>query len=82
MIGLRGKLPVLLQAELTECGLACVAMMAAFHGKPISMREARQHIVLSSKGATLADLIDIASALALSSRAFGSHLKTPAKEIP
>lgn len=69
MIGLRGKLPVLLQAELTECGLACVAMMAAFHGKPISMREARQQIVLSSKGATLADLIDIASALALSSRA-------------
>ena len=69
MIGLRGKLPVLLQAELTECGLACVAMMAAFHGKPISMREARQQIVLSSKGATLAELIDIASALAMESRA-------------
>lgn len=68
MIRRRGRLPVLLQAELTECGLACVAMIAAFHGKPISMCEARQQIMLSSKGATLADLIDMASALAFESR--------------
>ncbi len=31
------KLPVILQAERTECGLACVAMIAAWHGRHIDL---------------------------------------------
>lgn len=42
LIGWRNrKVPVVLQAERHECGLACVAMILASHGCHISMRELR-----------------------------------------
>jgi len=61
---LRGRrLPVLLQSEVAECGLASFAMVAAYHGHKIDLNGLRQRYALSLKGATLADLITIASSL-------------------
>jgi len=31
-LGLTAKLPIILQAEASECGLACLAMIAGYHG--------------------------------------------------
>lgn len=67
--GFRRKLPVVLQAEAAECGLACIAMITEFHGFHTDLRLLRQKFPISLKGATLAHLIKITRRLGLSSRA-------------
>jgi len=59
---------VVLQSEAAECGLACLAMVAAAHGNPIGLRELRRRHSLSLKGASLAQIIGIAEKLHLMSR--------------
>ncbi len=58
-----------LQAEATECGIACLAMVAAHHGLHLELRELRQRFPVSLKGASLSRIITIADALGLQSRA-------------
>ena len=53
----RGRLPVVLQTEAAECGLACLAMIAAYHGLQTDLATLRRRFSLSLKGATLADLV-------------------------
>jgi ATP-binding cassette subfamily B protein RaxB len=60
--------PVILQTEGAECGLACLAMVASFHGHCIDLASLRQHHSISLHGATLATLIHIATHLQLASR--------------
>lgn len=67
--GVRQKLPVILQTEASECGLASVAMIASFHGYEIDLATLRQKFSVSLKGMTLVNLIDIATGMELSSRA-------------
>lgn len=62
------RLPVLLQAEVTECGLACLAMVARYHGHDTDLAALRRRFTLSRKGATLETLIRIARALQFESR--------------
>ena len=74
-LGLQGhRLPLLLQTEAAECGLACVAMVAAHHGHHSDMATLRQRFSLSLKGATLADLVRMAGQLQLSARAVRAEL--------
>lgn len=54
---------VILQSESSECGLACIAMIASHHGQKLGIRELRQRFPLSLKGANLHRLISIASQL-------------------
>jgi ATP-binding cassette, subfamily B, bacterial CvaB/MchF/RaxB len=58
----------MLQSEVTECGLACIAMVAAFFGHRVNLTGLRHRFPISAKGATLADLVQIASDLQLASR--------------
>lgn len=51
----------ILQSEASECGLACLAMVATHHGCAIDLRGMRRAHPLSLKGATLSQLLDIAS---------------------
>ncbi len=80
----RTRLPVVLQAEASECGLACLAMVAAHHGQRRSLTELRALLSISLKGMTLRDLIDAADSLGLAARALRceldelQRLKTPA----
>lgn len=67
--GFRQKLPVILQTEASECGLAALAMIASFHGYEIDLATLRQKFSVSLKGMTLVNLIDIATNMELSSRA-------------
>lgn len=58
----------ILQTTVSECGLACIAMVANHFGYRIELFELRQRYVLSLRGATLADLVKILGKLAISSR--------------
>ena len=62
------KLPIILQTEVTECGLACLAMVARFHGHDIDLNVLRQKHMISMMGASLKSVISIADGLQLSAR--------------
>ncbi|HJV69942.1 peptidase domain-containing ABC transporter [Ideonella sp.] len=64
----RQTTPLVLQAEAAECGLACLAMVAGHHGHDIDLATLRARHPLSSRGATLADLMNVAGRLHLGAR--------------
>ena len=47
------RTPLLLQTEAAECGLACLAMVAGFHGHRIDMATLRARHSISLKGSSL-----------------------------
>ena len=49
------RLPVVLQTEAAECGLACLAMIASYHGHHADPTALRRRFGFSLKGATLKD---------------------------
>lgn len=67
-LGVKRRVPRLLQTEAAECGLACVGMIAGYHGHEQSLATLRGRFPVSLKGATLATLIHVASQLGLASR--------------
>jgi len=65
----RRRLPVILQSEACECGLACLAMVASFYGHRIDLNTLRRQHLFSLNGVTLKSLVEIARHLNLASRA-------------
>jgi ATP-binding cassette subfamily B protein RaxB len=59
---------LVLQAEAAECGLACVAMVAAHHGRRESLSELRRRFPISMSGSSLKSLVSIADGLGFSAR--------------
>ena len=72
------RLPVFLQTEASECGLASLGMVASFHGHRIDLAGLRRRFTLSLKGATLAYLMQVAGRLHLAPRA----LRLELEELP
>lgn len=72
---LRNKVPQLLQTEASECGLACLTMICRYYGKDIDLFSLRQQYAISSHGATLAVVIDIAQRLGLDNRPLALELE-------
>jgi ATP-binding cassette, subfamily B, bacterial CvaB/MchF/RaxB len=68
-LGLGRRLPIILQSESAECGLACIAMIASYHGYRSDVPELRRHFRVSLKGMNLAHLAKISLELGLSTRA-------------
>lgn len=66
--GARRRLPMFLQTEAAECGLASLGMIASFHGHRIDLAGLRRRFTVSLKGATLAYLIQAAGRLHLAPR--------------
>jgi ATP-binding cassette subfamily B protein RaxB len=66
--GIRRKLPVFLQTEAAECGLASLGMVACFHGHRVDLAALRRRFTVSLKGATLAFLMQAAGKLHLAPR--------------
>ena len=64
----RKSLPVVLQTEATECGLACLVMIARYHGHDIDLNALRKTSSVSLKGASLKQVMQTAGTLHLSSR--------------
>ena len=68
------RVPMILQTEAAECGLACIAMVASQHGLRIDLPTLRQRFPVSLKGATMADLVRLAGRLQLNSRALRAEM--------
>lgn len=77
------RLPLVLQGEAAECGLACMAMVSGYHGHDIDLLSLRQRFSFSLRGATFRHLVQIAAALGFSARPVKveledlPHLRTP-----
>ncbi|MCU4160243.1 peptidase domain-containing ABC transporter [Acidiphilium sp. AL] len=66
--GFGRHLPIVLQTEAAECGLACLTMVGRYHGHDIDLPNLRRQFPASLKGANLTRLIEIAGRLGLDSR--------------
>ncbi|VWD47735.1 toxin secretion ABC transporter ATP-binding protein [Burkholderia contaminans] len=65
----RRRLPMMLQTQAAECGLVCVGMVAGYFDHDIDLVSLRRRFSPSLKGATLNDVMLMASRLGLASRA-------------
>ncbi len=77
-IGTGHRLPVIIQAEAAECGLACLAMVLCFHGLVTDLSSIRRRFSVSNHGTSLKSLIELGGRLHLSSRA----LSLESGEVP
>jgi ATP-binding cassette, subfamily B, bacterial CvaB/MchF/RaxB len=74
-LGFGKKLSLVLQTEGAECGLACLAMVAAFHGYQTDLQHLRRKFTVSLKGLNLAQLIQVAGRMNLSCRPLRVELR-------
>lgn len=65
----RQRLPIFVQTEAAECGLACLAMIASYYGHRTDLNALRRRFPVSLKGVTLRGLIQVANHLHLACRA-------------
>ena len=65
----KARVPVVLQSEAAECGLACLNMIAQFYGDKRDLTVLRQQLCVSLRGATLKDVMHIATSMGFQTRA-------------
>ena len=76
--------PVVHGAEAAECGLACITMIARYHGHDVDLNGMRQRFPPSLAGATLRAMVDLAGRMGFATRALRADidslraLRTPA----
>ena len=70
------RLKTVLQTEASECGLACLTMVANYHGHDFTMLGMRRRFSTSLKGMTLERMVEIASQLSLSPRPVKAELES------
>ena len=70
-----GRVPVVMQTEAAECGIACLAMIAGYHGHRIDLGTLRRRHPVSLKGVTLKSLMKVARDLHFSCRALRLDLE-------
>ena len=71
----RARLPYIPQSEASECALACLAMVAGFHGYKTDLTALRQRFGISLKGATLGQVIRVAEAMGFNCRPLRGELE-------
>nr|WP_183453044.1 peptidase domain-containing ABC transporter [Microvirga lupini] len=57
-----------MQSEAAECGLACLAMVATYHGRDVDLTALRRLFSISLKGVTLKDVLLMGQRLGMSGR--------------
>lgn len=67
--------PLILQSEAPECGIACVAMVASYHGHRTDLAAMRMRLAPSMKGVTLQHIASIAQSMNLSPRGVQAPLE-------
>ena len=65
---LSSPVPVILQSEAPECGIACLAMVASFHGHRTDLSAMRLRLSPSLKGITLKHVAQIAETMGMTAR--------------
>jgi len=63
------RVPLIMQTEAAECGIACLGMVAGWHGFRTDLTAMRARFPMSLKGVNLSHLIQYANRMELSSRA-------------
>jgi len=71
--------PLILQSEAPECGIACVAMVASYHGHRTDLAAMRMRLAPSMKGVTLQHIATIAQSMKLSPRGVQAPLEALGK---
>ncbi|UIP28076.1 peptidase domain-containing ABC transporter [Photobacterium sp. TLY01] len=69
------RVPMVMQAEVAECGLACLAMIASYHGFQINIPPLRQRMALDDSGMNLKQMMMLAGDLQLAGRALKCDLE-------
>lgn len=81
--GGRQRLEPVLQSEAAECGLACLAIIARYHGHGVDLTSLRRRFGSSLKGASLAQLIATARNLKFDARPIRAEMEyLPKLETP
>jgi ATP-binding cassette, subfamily B, bacterial CvaB/MchF/RaxB len=62
------RVPMILQSEAPECGIACVAMVASYYGHATDLISMRMRLSPSLKGITLKQVSQVAETMGLASR--------------
>jgi ATP-binding cassette subfamily B protein RaxB len=62
------RLPAIIQSEAAECGLACIAMVATYHGHEVDLAALRRRFSISLKGVTLKDVLVMGQRLGMTGR--------------
>ena len=75
----RRRLPLVLASEAAECGLACIAMVARYHGHDMDLNGLRQRFTLSMSGISLRSLMGLADQLGFSTRPLRVELSALSK---
>ncbi|MFE0017643.1 peptidase domain-containing ABC transporter [Mesorhizobium sp. NPDC059054] len=70
----RRRITPIRQAESHECILACIAMIAGFYGRRLTLSQLRTQFPSLGRGGTLRDMMEIARRLELSPRAVRADL--------
>lgn len=70
----KNTVPMILQAESSECGLACLAMVASYYGKDLDISSLRRLVRMQSSGASVKHLLSAANEIDLQGRALKLEL--------
>lgn len=60
IMGKQKKIPLILQSEMAECGLACLAMILGFYKYHLSLMQLRRQYKITMRGVTIDQLKNIA----------------------
>lgn len=72
----KSALPIIRQAEVAECGNACLAMVANYHGFRTDTAALRKRFPGSARGLTLRQLAENASRIGFATRALQSDISS------
>jgi ATP-binding cassette subfamily B protein RaxB len=70
------SVPLILQSEAPECGIACVAMIASYHGLRTDLSAMRVRLSPSMRGVTLKHIAMIADSMKMSARGVQAPLNS------
>lgn len=77
------RVPTILQTEATECGLACIAMVASYWGHRTTINTLRRRFASSLRGTTLREMVMNARLMGLAPRPVKVGLKAlPKLSLP
>jgi ATP-binding cassette subfamily B protein len=81
-VGSRKRMPYIQQTTGVDCGAACLAMVLAYHGSNVSLREIRDALGIQSDGASAAQLIRGGKPFGLTGRGYRLQTVEGLMDIP